>query len=137
MLTAIYCLSHACLSNCVFLGRRTLTFLALLISRAPHLCHNFGGLTLSVQSPLSLMRITKADATRSSSLSPTEHLGRMGLGLVILSPSLDIWKAYQVKLVISFSRNLYPKVYNISYVKIFAIILLFNGLCRKWSLKQW
>lgn len=86
-----YLLSQLCMSLKLCLsGQKNSHLSSSPYTTVSHLCHNFGGLTLSVKSPLSPMRITKADATRSSSLSPTEHLGRKDLGLVIiLSPSLD------------------------------------------------
>lgn len=78
-------LGHMLLSACIFLGRSIPISLALLVSQFPHPCHNFGGRGLSVQSPLLPMEVTKIDATRSSRLSPIEHLGREGLPLVWFS----------------------------------------------------
>lgn len=70
--------SRICLN--FFLNRWILIFFVLFFSSFyTQIPYNFGGFILSVPSPLFPIGITKTDATRSSSLSHKEHLGRYSL----------------------------------------------------------
>ena len=130
--------SHACLSCCIFLGRRILIVLTLLISQLPVPVIMLVGLLFLFSRHRAPWQWPKSVTPGAPDWACRTFRICVQFDLVLsLSPSQETWVdvVYQVKLVTFISRGLESWVHNISPRKTYTISWLFNGLHRLQALQ--